>query len=119
MDKTLVRIENWSVVDNLVFRGFRGLEAGHRLTGTILATTDLPKGIIYTSVIQSVDLRRGIVETQNTTYELGQMDEAWERWEAGQTAEVAPRHSLLADFIAGHRKPVAAYNSPASAAAQG
>lgn len=119
MDKTLVRIENWSVVDNLVFHGYRGLEAGQRLTGIILATTDLPKGIIYTAVIQSVDLKKGVVETQNTTYELGQVDADWERWEAGQPAAAAPRHSLLADFIAAHRKPVAAYGAPASLAAQG
>ena len=118
MDKPLVRIENWSVVDNLVFHGFRRLESGQRLTGTLLATTDMPKGIIYTSVIQSVDWREGIVETQNTVYQLGQVDQAWERWEAGQAVEAAPRPSLLTELIEGRRKPVAPY-APASIAAQG
>lgn len=115
----MVRIENWSVVDNLVFHGFRGLEPGQRLTGTILATTDLPKGIVYTSVIQSIDLDNGIVETQNATYQLGQVDEAWEHWEAEQSGDTMLQHAMIADLIDGRRKPVAGYGAAASLAAQG
>jgi hypothetical protein len=119
MDKPTVRIENWSVVDDLIFQGFRELEKGQRLTGTILATTDLPKGIIYTAVIQSIDLDRGVVETQNTVYQLGQVDEEWERWEAEQTEVPVPLHTIIAEFIQSRRKPVAPYAPPASLAAQG
>ena len=119
MDKPWVRIENWAVVDDLIFHGFRELEPGQRLTGTILATTDLPKGVIYTAVIQSIDLGKGVVETGNTVYQLGQVDEEWERWEAEQTGAAVPRHAVLAAFIQDRRKPVAPYGSPASLAAQG
>lgn len=119
MEKPLVRIENWAVVDDLIFQGFRELEPGQRLTGAILATTDLPKGIIYTAVIQSVDFNHGVVETQNTVYQLGQVDEEWERWEAEQTETSVPLHAIIAEFIQSRRKPVAAYAPPASLAAQG
>ena len=119
MNKPLVRIENWAVVDDLIFQGFRELKAGQRLTGTILATTDLPKGIIYTAVIQSVDFDNGVVETQNAVYQLGQVDETWERWEAEQSEASVPLHAVIAEFIKSHRKPVAPYAPPASLAAQG
>ena len=119
MDKTLVRIENWSVVDDLIFQGFRELKPGQRLTGTILATTDLPKGTIYTAVIQSIDLGKGVVETQNSVYQLGQVDDDWERWEAEQTNVPLHLHAVISEFIQSHRKPVASYASPASLAAQG
>lgn len=118
MKKPLVRIENWSVVDDLISQGFHELEPGQRLTGTILATTDLPKGIIYTSVIQAIDLDNGVVETNNTVYQLGQVDEAWERWEAEQSETSIPR-AILEEFIQDRRKPVTSYGSPASLAAQG
>jgi hypothetical protein len=118
MNKPLVRIENWAVVDDLIFQGFRGLEPGQRLTGTLLATTDLPKGIIYTAVIESIDLKNGVVETRNSVYQLGQVDEEWERWEAEQS-EAVPQHSILAAFIQSHRKPVTGYGSGAPLAAQG
>lgn len=115
----LVRIENWAVVDDLIFQGFRELEPGQRLTGTILATTDLPKGIIYTAVIRSVDLGKGVVETQNASYQLGQVDEDWERWESEQNETPLPLRAIIAEFIQSHRKPVAPYAPPASLAAQG
>ncbi|MGA7522784.1 MAG: hypothetical protein WBW84_09885 [Acidobacteriaceae bacterium] len=115
----MVRIENWAVVDDLIFQGFQELAPGQRLTGTILATTDLPKGIIYTAVIQSVDLDNGVVETQNTVYHLGQVDEEWERWEAEQSETSVPLHAVIAEFIQSRRRPVAPYGPPASLAAQG
>ncbi|MFZ0631678.1 MAG: hypothetical protein WA399_03130 [Acidobacteriaceae bacterium] len=114
----MVRIENWAVVDDLICQGFHELKPGQRLTGTILATTDLPKGIIYTAVIQSIDLDNGVVETQSTVYQLGRVDEEWERWEAEQSGTSVP-HAILAEFIQDRRKPVAGYGSPASLAAQG
>ena len=118
MEKPLVRIENWAVVDDLIFQDFRELRPGQRLTGTILATTDLPKGMIFTSVIQSVDLDNGLVETGSTVYQLGQVDEDWERWETAQKETSLP-HAILAAFIQDRRKPVAAYGSTAPIAAQG
>ena len=118
MEKPLVRIENWAVVDDLIFQGFRELKPGQRLTGTLLATTELPKGIIYTAVIQSVDLDNGLVETGNTVYQLGQVDEEWEQWEAEQSETSVP-HSILAALIQDRRKPVAGYAPAAPIAARG
>lgn len=80
MSKSLVNIENWSVVDDLIFHGYRNLEPGQRLTGTIFGHENLPNGVVYTSVIQNVDSVHGTVETLNTIYQLGQVNEQYERW---------------------------------------
>jgi hypothetical protein len=72
MDKLSAKIENWAVVDNLIFHGFRKLEPGQRLTGYLMGHSDLPNGVIYTAVIQSVDQANGLVETANSVYRLGQ-----------------------------------------------
>jgi hypothetical protein len=79
-NKPLARIDNWSVVGSVVLGGYRELEPGQRLTGEVLGHTNLPNGIIYTSAILSIDLPNGIVETQNTVYELGHISEDYERW---------------------------------------
>lgn len=84
MSKSLVSIENWSVVDDLIFHGYRNLEPGQRLTGTIFGHENLPNGVVYTSVIQSVDSVNGTVETLNTIYRLGQVNEQYERWMLAQ-----------------------------------
>lgn len=94
MDKPSVRIENWAVVDDLISHGYRQLQPGQRLTGTILSTTNLPKGTIYTSVIQNVDAKAGQVETFNTIYQLGKMDEDYERW-LGEQDSGEPGNPLL------------------------
>jgi len=75
MDKLSAKIENWAVVDNLIFHGFRKLEPGQRLTGYLMGHSDLPNGVIYTAVIQSVDQANGLVETANSVYRLGQANE--------------------------------------------
>jgi len=80
MNKPLVKIENWSVVDDLIFHGYRELEPGQRLTGDIPGNANLPKGVIYTSVIEGVDGTKGLVETFNSVYELGRPNEEYERW---------------------------------------
>lgn len=80
MDKPLARIENWSVVGSVVLGGFREMEPGQRLTGEVLGHTNLPNGIIYTSAILTIDLENRRVETQNTVYELGHINEDYDRW---------------------------------------
>jgi len=80
MEKPLAKIDNWSVVGSVVLEGYRELEPGQRLTGEVLGHTNLPNGIIYTSAILSIDLENRVVETRNTVYELGQVNENYERW---------------------------------------
>ena len=81
MEKPTVKIDDWSVVDNVVSQVYRELEPGRRLFGTILGHADLPNGIIYTSAIVRVDRVRGLVETRNSVYQLGQVSDSYARWD--------------------------------------
>ena len=80
MGKPIVRIENWSVVNSVLFRGYRRLEPGARLTGDVMGHTNLRNGSIYTSAILDVDLENGLVETHNSLYQLGAVCEDYARW---------------------------------------
>jgi hypothetical protein len=84
MQKPIVRIENWSVVNSVLFRGYRRLEPGARLTGDVMGHTNLRNGSIYTSAILSVDLDDGLVETHNSLYQLGAVCDDYARWLQGQ-----------------------------------
>ncbi|HEY1810160.1 MAG TPA: hypothetical protein VGG42_16470 [Acidobacteriaceae bacterium] len=75
-----MRIENWSVVSSVIYDGYCELEPGRRLTGDVLAHSQLRNGLIYTSAIQNIDRHSGLVETRNTIYELGQINPEYERW---------------------------------------
>jgi hypothetical protein len=68
-EKPIVRIENWAVVGSVIFRGYRELEPGQRLTGDVMGHTNLRNGSIYTSAILNIDLRNRVVETHNSLYE--------------------------------------------------
>jgi hypothetical protein len=113
MEKLSAKIDNWSVVDNLIFHGFRELEPGQRLTGYLMGHSDLPNGVIYTSVIQSVDQANGLVETANTVYRLGQVNEYYQHWAANQREHAAQQVHVPA-FVPDSRRPVAAYPSVGS-----
>jgi len=110
MDKLSAKIENWSVVDNLIFHGFRKLEPGQRLTGYLMGHSDLPNGVIYTAVIQSVDHANGLVETANTTYRLGQVNEFYQQWATNQE-ENATQQVRVPAFVPDSRRPAAGYAS--------
>ncbi|MFP5228524.1 MAG: hypothetical protein ACLGXA_12940 [Acidobacteriota bacterium] len=109
MEKLTAKIENWAVVDNLIFHGFRKLEAGQRLTGYLMGHSDLPNGVIYTSVIEKVDVANGLVETANTVYRLGQMNEFYEHWAAAQT-EPETQQVHVPSFVADARRPAVGYS---------
>lgn len=112
MEKLSARIENWSIVDNLIFHGFRQLEPGQRLTGYLMGHSNLPNGVIYTSVIQSVDAANGLVETGNTIYQLGKVNEEYEHWALDQQTPSVARE--VPAFAADPRKPVTGYPSATS-----
>ena len=109
MDKLSAKINNWSVVDNLIFNGFRDLEPGQRLTGYLMGHSDLPNGVIYTAVIQRVDRANGLVETGNTIYQLGHINEQYQFWASQQREGAAARQTTVPAFIPEPRRPVAAY----------
>jgi len=79
-EKPIVRIENWAVVGSVIFRGYRELEPGQRLTGDVMGHTNLRNGSIYTSAILNVDLGNRLVETHNSLYQLGAVSEDYARW---------------------------------------
>ncbi len=116
MDKLSAKVENWAVIDNLIFHGFRKLEPGQRLTGYLMGHSDLPNGVIYTAVIQRVDLANGLVETANSVYRLGKIDESYMRWTAVQSELPAATQQV---FVPDARRPVAAYPSAVPAYRQG
>jgi hypothetical protein len=119
MEKLSAKIENWSVVDNLIFHGFRELEPGQRLTGYLMGHTDLPNGVIYTSVIQRVDKDKGLVETGNTVYQLGHVNEYYGQWASDQREGTAAQSTRVPSFVLDPRKPVTAYPSAVPAYRQG
>jgi len=83
-DKPIVRIENWSVVSRVVFAGYRSLEPGQRLVGDVFGHKSLSDGFILTSVILSIDPVTGLVETANTVYQLGKVNQDYGRWASMQ-----------------------------------
>jgi hypothetical protein len=109
MDKLSAKIDNWSVVDNLIFHGFRKLEPGQRLTGYLMGHSDLPNGVIYTSVIQSVDHANGLVETGNTVYRLGQVNEFYQQWAAHKSEEPETQQVHVSSFVPDARRPAVGY----------
>lgn len=86
--KPLVRIEDWSVVDDVVSPAYRDLAVGYRLTGMTSGDRNLPCGLVYTSAILGIDPRQGLVETGNAVYQLGEIDRHYERWLVRQSLEV-------------------------------
>jgi hypothetical protein len=114
MEKLSAKIEDWSIVDNLIFHGFRKLEPGQRLTGYIMGHTNLPNGVIYTSVIQSIDTANGLVETLNTVYQLGQVNEEYQLWASEQPDALVAREAAIPAFAGDPRRTVTVYPSSQS-----
>lgn len=88
-DKPKVRIENWSVVDDVISPAYRELAPGYRLSGSIFRHSDLPSGLVYTSAILRVDPGASLVETAEAVYQLGKLDRRYERWFLGSSVEDA------------------------------
>jgi hypothetical protein len=82
----LVSIENWAVVENVVAQNYDELQPGNHLTGYVFGHANLPNAVlIYTSPIVRVDLNRNLVETRNTTYRLGEINDEYETWVAARS----------------------------------
>jgi hypothetical protein len=85
MQKPLVTIENWAVVQRAVALSYEELQPGRHLVGKVVGHRTLPDAkFVYTSPILSVNLNEGRVETRNTVYQLGRPSEAYKSWECQQ-----------------------------------
>jgi hypothetical protein len=60
------------------------LEPGQRLVGDVFGHKSLSDGFILTSVILSIDPVTGLVETANTVYQLGKVNQDYGRWASMQ-----------------------------------
>jgi hypothetical protein len=80
--QTLVSIENWAVVENVLAQNYQELEPGNHLTGYVFGHATLPNAtFIYTSPIVSIDRNKRLVETRNTIYQLGAISDEYEVWD--------------------------------------
>lgn len=97
MPKPLVTIENWGVVHSAVSRSFEELRPGNRLTGYVFGHAMFPSTKrVCTSLIVSVDLSQGVVETLNTIYRLGEPSDAYKSWEHERVhGSLCFRHFIL------------------------
>lgn len=93
MKMAKVKLENWYVVDNGTFQGFRNLAPGQRLTGRVKGLFGIPRGTVYSAAIVSIDERRRRVRTANAVYRLGAVDAAYEKW-AGQATAKFPAQAV-------------------------
>ena len=90
MNKPSVRIDDWSVVKDLISERYCDLQSDSHLTGYASRHRNFPSTkFIYTSRIVSVDLSKGLVETLNTTYELGEVNVEYRMWEEKQRVAAA------------------------------
>jgi hypothetical protein len=90
MQKPLVMIENWAVVQRAVALSYEELQPGKHLMGKIAGHATLPDAeFIYTSPILSVNVHEGRVETRNTVYQLGKPCDDYKTWEHEHKAGAA------------------------------
>ena len=90
MQKPLVTIEDWGVVENVISHGFEELQPGNHLTGFVIGHTNLPRSKrVFTSSIVTVDVSQALVETQNTMYHLGEASEEYKAWERKRKGPIA------------------------------
>lgn len=89
LSKPPVVIQDWSVVDDVISPAYRDLAPGYRLTGTTFGSAGSRWDLVYSSAILSVDEVRGLVETGNMVYQLGKIDEHYERWLIRRSLETA------------------------------
>jgi hypothetical protein len=93
MWQPLVILENWAVVDSVVSQSYQELLPGKHLTGTVLGPANLPNtNFIFTSPIVGVDGDKGVVQTRNTIYQLGEACHEYKTWDRERRGAAASRH---------------------------
>jgi hypothetical protein len=89
-DDSLVILENWAVVDRVISHSYQELQPGKHLTGSVFGHANLPdRNFIFTSPIVSVDCDKGLVQTRNTTYLLGEASDEYKTWNREQKGAAA------------------------------
>jgi hypothetical protein len=87
MRKREVTLENWAAVQSAHSPSFEELKPGVHLMGNAIGHQGLPGlSFIYTSIILKVDDVKGLVETSNTLYRLGQPHETYKAWQLSEAA---------------------------------
>lgn len=87
MPKPIVTIEQWGVVQSVIFPTYDELQAGNHLTGHVFAHTYLGREtVVCTSPIVSVDFSQRIVETLYAIYRLGEPGDEYQAWFRKQRA---------------------------------
>jgi hypothetical protein len=82
MWQPLVVLDNWAVVDSVVSRSYQELLPGKHLTGTVFGHPNLPDtNFIFTSPIVDFDSDKGVVQTRNTVYQLGEASDEYKTWD--------------------------------------
>jgi hypothetical protein len=82
MRKPFVTLENWAVVPTAGSLSFEPLQPGKRLVGNAFGHANFPgRTFVWTSSILTVDRNRGLVETSNTIYRLGEPQKAYAAWQ--------------------------------------
>lgn len=85
MQKPLVTMENWAVVQNVISPSYEALQPGKHLMGYVFGHARLPnRKFIYTSPILRVNINERLVETLNTVYQLGEASDDYKTWEREQ-----------------------------------
>lgn len=85
MQKPLMTMENWAVVQNVISPSYETLQPGTHLMGNVFRHAHLPRGkFIYTSPILHVNIKERLVETLNTVYQLGEASDDYKTWEKEQ-----------------------------------
>jgi hypothetical protein len=88
MEKPVVKIEDWAVVESLVPPNYENLQPGRRLVGYVFGHPGATAGqFIYTSPILSVN--KGSIETLHTVYVLGDSSNAYKMWKRDQDLAAA------------------------------
>ena len=82
MRKPTVTLENWSVIRSGDSLSFEQLRPGAHPMGVSFERANLPgRSFIYTSSILHIDCGKRLVETMNTIYRLGTVDNVYKAWE--------------------------------------
>jgi hypothetical protein len=79
--KPSVKLEDWAVVPSVHPAGYEPLRPGNLLVGRAFGHQRIKQGMfIFTSPIVRVDTMNGIVETRNTSYNLGEPSNEYNAW---------------------------------------
>jgi hypothetical protein len=88
--KPCARLENWAVVESANSASYQVLRAGSLLAGKVFSHPRIGEGtFIFTSPIVRLDEKRNVVETKNTSYQLGQASREYQMWTEEQTGAAA------------------------------